>query len=206
MKPSVFLIVLFVAAASVAARAETYIGFDTSVDEFAWQSNPIAANYPQEVYGVALHMGERFSPNFGAEVGYSTSFGDLDDNHTNQVAEDLSYRLTIRELQFDGYAYLPLGPAGWAQPFLTLGGAYAEANARERIATPAASGSASNAMTNTYSPFFHQSEIDWRAGFGMAFRISSDFSTHFTARYQPYSFGSKMSGSTTVGIGFDAAL
>lgn len=199
------------AGASVPSMADVYLGLDTRIDEIAWH-DPAAANYPQDTMGAAFHIGDRFSPYFGTEFGYSDSYGELNYTPTNTttqsvpIAEAISDRLTIREFQLDNFAHLPLGPEGWVQPFVTLGAAYSDANARVRITTESSDSSGNETKSYAVTPFFHKQELDWRVGFGVQFQPLDAISLRFLVRYQPYSFKSEMSGGATLGLGLNAAL
>jgi len=191
--------------------AQVYLGLDTRIDEISWHDSA-AANYPQDTMGASFHIGDRFSPYFGTELGYSDSYGELNytptntSNQTTPIAEGISDRLTIREFQLDNFAYLPLGPEGWVQPFATLGAAYSDANARVRMTTESSDSSGNETKTYTFTPFFRKRELDWRIGFGVQFQPLDAISLRFLMRYQPYSFKSEMSGGATLGLGLNAAL
>ena len=193
-----------IAAVSFSATADPYIGFDGRVDAIAWHDSN--SSYPEDTSGFGIHIGERFLPNFGAELGYSNSYGDIGYSQTTPTAENFSYRLSIRDFQLDGYSYLPLGETGAFQPFVTLGAAFSEGNARIRNATTTTNSSGTSVPLITYTPFFHKQEVDWRGGFGVEFRLSQTYSARFLARYQPYSFGSNLSGGASLGISINAGL
>lgn len=199
------------AGASVPSMAQVYLGLDTRIDEIAWH-DPAAANYPEDTMGAALHIGDRFSPYLGAEFGYSNSYGELNYTQTNTanpsvpITEGVSDRLSIREFQLDNFAYLPLGPDGWVQPFVTFGAAYSDANARLRYATDSINSSGAQIKSYSFAPFFRRQELDWRSGFGVQFQPLDAISLRFLVRYQPYSFKSEMSGGATLGFGLNAAL
>jgi opacity protein-like surface antigen len=187
-----------VAAVSFSAHADPYIGLDGRVDAIAWHNSN--SSYPEDTSGIGIHIGDRLSRNYGVELGYSNAYGDVGYSQTTPTAEKFSYRLSIRDFQLDNFAYLPLGESGAFQPFMTLGVAFSEGNARIRNSTT------TTVPVITYTQFFQKQEVDWRGGFGIEYRLSQSISARFLARYQPYSFGSNLSGGATLGISINTAL
>lgn len=201
---SVSFLFVLIGAVPSSADADPYIGFDGRVDAIAWHNSN--SSYPEDTSGFGIHIGDRYLPNFGVELGYSNSYGDVGYSQTTPIAEKFSYRLSIRDFQLDNFAYLPLGESGSFQPFMTLGAAFSEGNARIQNVTTTTNSSGSSVPSISYTPFFHKQEIDWRGEFGIEYRLSQTYSARFLARYQPYSFGSNLSGGATLGISIDARL
>lgn len=204
MKISIFSFIFLIAAVQFSATADPYIGIDGRVDAIAWHD--LNSSYPEDTSGFGIHIGDRFLPNFATELGYSNSYGDVGYSQTTPTAENFSYRISIRDFQLDNFAYLPLGQSGAFQPFVTLGAAFSEGNARIRNSTTTTNSSGASVPLVTGTPFFHKQEVDWRGGFGIEFRLSQALSTRFLARYQPYSFGSNLSGGATIGVSINAGL
>lgn len=229
MKPllSALLFLPLAVAFAAPALAETYIGFDGQVDHISWK-NADSSMYPQDVMGGGLFLGYRISPYFGVELGYNSSYDNnkiankttvtttVTDDYGNTstidsiVKRHFDYRLTIREFQLDGFAYLPLGRTGWFQPFVTAGLGYAEANARIRITTPTkktdSNGNSKTVDSVAYTTYFIKQELDWRVGAGIEARVSDSTALRVTVRYKPYSFGSNLDGGASFVFSVRTAL
>ncbi len=195
---------LLIAAGLVGAKADPYFGIDGHVDSISWHDSN--SSYPQDTSGYGIHIGDRFFPNFGAEIGYSESAGQVGYDQAVPTPEKFSYRLSICDFQFDNFAYVLLGESGAYQPFVTFGAAFSQGNARIRNVTTTSNSTSSSLPSYSYTPFFHKQEVDWRGGFGIEFRLSPTYSARFLARYQPYSFGSNLSGGATLGLSINARL
>ncbi|MGB8602508.1 MAG: outer membrane beta-barrel protein [Rhizomicrobium sp.] len=226
MKPlsTVLVSSLILAAAAVPAQAASgdqtgfYIGLDGRIDQISWKSKNFDATYtgtskgssstttgstssdyfPEAPMGVGLRLGYRFSPYLSAELGISDSYDEnrIMDNDSNK----LRYRMSIREIQLDGYAFWPLGASGRFRPFLTAGLAYASGDARMRADILGTDGSGDENDTMTTTHYFQRHEVDWRAGMGLEIGITETVNGRVYVRYQPYSFGGALDGGATLGF------
>lgn len=194
-----------VAQSCWAATGDLYGGLDLDIDQVVWKDPTIATTYPNNASGATLRLGDRIMDDVAVELGYTNSYGSSPYASTAGVDNKLSNRLALREFQLDGFAFLPLGQ-GWFQPFVTAGIGYDEASARLRTITITTNTNGTSTTNITSTPFFDNSEIDWRAGIGMEFVPADGFSLRFTARYEPYGFGGHMTGGTLLGIGLNASL
>lgn len=195
-----------------------YVAFSGRIDALDWKSQDFDATYrkssegditskditvnsdqmPETLMGPALSFGYRFSPYFAAELGISDT---SDENRVlDNTANRFRYRMTVRQLSLDGYAYLPLGDTGRFRPFLTAGLAYASGDSRLRTDVSGTDDDGDAIRTLTLNTYFHKHEVDWRAGLGLEVGISQDVSARVFGRYQPYSFGSHVNGGVTFGV------
>ena len=181
-------------ADAAASDSDFYIGLDGRIDQLYWKDS-VDTHYPQSIMGLGLRLGYHFSPYLATEIGLSES---SDENKEIDIKADRwRYHMTMREAQFDVFAYLPLGETGWFKPFLTAGLAYAEGNARLRQEIDSTTTIGTTAVT--YTTLFNKGEIDWRAGFGLEANLSDSLTGRIYVRYQSYSFGA-MDGGTTFGF------
>lgn len=171
-----------------------YIGLGGRIDALSWKEAE-DTNYPQSLMGLGLRFGYSFSPYLAVETGFSLTSDDqrqMDDSQNRMY-----YRMTIREAQLDAYGYLPLGGSGRFRPFITAGMAFDRGFARIRNVPE---GSSDKPDAPYYTERFKKNEFNWRAGGGIAVRLSDDVETRIYARYQSYSFGALNGGAV---IGFD---
>jgi opacity protein-like surface antigen len=200
-------LLLLAAAAPAAAAAPSddntfYVGLDGRIDVLSWK-NSVDTSYPQAVMGLGLRGGYRLSPYFSVELGYSISADEHREMDIN--ADRWRYRLTLREVQADVYGFLPLGQSGRFRPFVSLGVAYADGNARIRREIDGTDSSGDATTTVTYTPLFSKGEIDYRAGAGIELHISDTVDGRIYARYQSYSFNA-INGGITLGFTVNVAV
>ncbi len=186
-------------AAGTIDAGSFYIGLGGRIDALSWK-NAEDTNYPQSLMGLGLRFGYSFSPYLAVETGFSLS---ADDQREMDDAQNrMYYRMTIREAQLDAYGFLPLGGSGRFRPFVTAGMAFDRGFARIRNVPLESS---DKAVPPYFTERFKKNEFNWRAGGGVAVRLSDDVETRIYARYQPFSFGA-LNGGTTIGFDVNVAV
>lgn len=201
-----------------------YVSFGGRIDGIDWKSKDFDAKdrttttgslsssttsvntdqMPETLMGPAMAFGYKFSPYFATEIGIAAT---SDENRvTDNDANRYRYRMSIRQVSLDGYAYWPLGDTGRFRPFLTAGLAYVSGNSRVRTDIDGTDDGGIKNRTLTLTTFFHKHELDWRAGLGLEIGITQDVSARVYGRYQPYSFGSNLNGGATFGFDVNVAV
>jgi len=183
------------------ADVDLYAGLEGLVTFPDWKNNdPTKAEHAG---GNGFKLGLR-NLYFGGELGYENVEGDHDISKSDAIAT--AGHFTMRDFTLDGFAYYPLGDGDWFQPFLTGGVAYAEANDRtitfSTTTRTLSSGAQQTVNVRSVAPGFTSSEVEWRAGAGVAWQATQDLSVRFVARYQPYSFSSRLNGGASFNFGF----
>lgn len=207
-------------SASADAASGFYIGLDGRIDQISFKDKTFTANlydtvdrqpvttrsphtqsasdFPEGLMGAGVVLGYRFSPHWAVEAGFTSTADE------NRVADNnkyfYRYRMTIREAQLDGYAFLPLGPSGRFRPFLTAGMAYAAGNGRMEANQDTLDASGTRVGVETLVPYVVKKQVLWRAGAGLEIGISQSVAGRVYARYQPYSFGSTVNGGASLGF------
>ncbi len=219
--------VLVAAAVMPACAADVsgfYIGLEGRADQPSWNEGSFTATYrketrgtissstgtayatsfPQDMLGLGLVLGYRFSPYLALEVGYSITTDEARELDNN--SDRFRYRMTVRDASLDALGYWPIGETGRFRPFVSVGLAYATSNARLRADIDGSDTDYDQVITATYTPYFQKKEINWRLGGGIEVRLSDSIYGRIFARYTPYSFGKKLDSNTTLGFSINTKI
>lgn len=198
MKPLLLCILLGFLATPM--RADIYMGLEGQHSATDWKDNSVS--HAQSLGGGAFRLGMR-STHLGIEVGYEQTASDFDIDEANYYSfcttcSNLTEigHFTLRSFTVDGYAYWPLGPNGFFQPFVTAGIALGQA--KERVIGSWEKNSENKTGGHVY---FNANEVEWRVGLGAEARFLDDLSARFTLRYQPFSFHDRMNGGVMFNFG-----
>jgi opacity protein-like surface antigen len=136
----------------------------------------------QDLYGLNLHVGNRFTRYFGAELGYMhTTSADKTVHAGDAVgpgtvaATDFKTKVKTQQITLDGFGYLPLDPKDQVDLIGTAGISWTKADIALNV--PGLGGGSDD-----------QSEFGWRGGAGAQVNITPQVALRGLVRYQSADF------------------
>ncbi len=185
-------------AATGTARAGTdvqnyfhpYVGTDLTFSHYKYNDSYNLGGFTvngngllnQDLYGLNLHVGNRFSKYFGAELGYMHTTSASNTVHAGDsigpgvvAATDFKTKVHTQALTLDGLGYLPLDAQDRVELVGTAGVSWTRADLS--LDVPGFGGGDEN-----------KSEFGWRGGAGAQFNITPQVALRGLVRYQSADF------------------
>jgi len=153
---------------------DPYVGLD--FQRIAVDYDTVGGVNVEDVYedgfnGANLYVGAKFHENFGLEAGYTRT---TDQEKSNFLASGVDSNVELESWSLDLMGYLPIDNSGNFELIGTIGAAHIKAETS--FSAPSASVS------------FDDSSTEWRAGLGLQYAFTDNWSGRTLVRYQNLDF------------------